>query len=431
MKISNHAALAVTAARTAALDIAEAGLDAIDTATAVRRSVRLSGEVLQVGDEVWPLRPSGRLLLAAVGKCATVAAAELVRLLGDRLDDGVVLDVDAAPARDLGPLPSLRGSHPLPSGRNVAATRRIVDLLRGAREDDLVLCVVSGGGSTLLCLPSDGGSAEAESVMFQALTRTGATIQEINTVRKHTSLARGGFLAQHAYPARLVSLVFSDVPGAPADFVASGPTVRDPTTVEDAARVLRRYGVAAAARTSQLALLETPKESRYFERARTIVLVSNETALQAMATRAGALGYAATIVTSTLVGEAREAGELVVRELRAAAPATALLYGGETTVTVTGGGRGGRNLEVALAAQRLVGDGEIVVTVASDGRDNGDFAGAVADSLARANARRLGLDLDAHLADNDSCGFFERTGDYLVTGSTGSNVADLIVALRD
>lgn len=431
MKISNHAALAVTTARTAALDIAEAGLDAIDTAAAVRRSVRLSGEVLQVGDEVWPLRPSGRLLLVAVGKCATVAAAELVRLLGDRLDDGVVLDVDAAPARDLGPLLSLRGSHPLPSGRNVAATRRIVDLLRGAREDDLVLCVVSGGGSTLLCLPSDGGSAEAESVTFQALTRTGATIQEINTVRKHTSLARGGFLAQHAYPARLVSLVFSDVPGAPADFVASGPTVRDPTTVEDAARVLRRYGVAAAARTSQLALLETPKESRYFERARTIVLVSNETALQAMATRAGALGYAATIVTSTLVGEAREAGELVVRELRAAAPATALLYGGETTVTVTGGGRGGRNLEVALAAQRLVGDGEIVVTVASDGRDNGDFAGAVADSLARANARRLGLDLDAHLADNDSYGFFERTGDYLVTGSTGSNVADLIVALRD
>ena len=431
MKISNHAALAVTTARTAALDIAEAGLDAIDTAAAVRRSVRLSGEVLQVGDEVWPLRPSGRLLLVAVGKCATVAAAELVRLLGDRLDDGVVLDVDAAPARDLGPLLSLRGSHPLPSGRNVAATRRIVDLLRGAREDDLVLCVVSGGGSTLLCLPSDGGSAEAESVTFQALTRTGATIQEINTVRKHTSLARGGFLAQHAYPARLVSLVFSDVPGAPADFVASGPTVRDPTTVEDAARVLRRYGVAAAARTSQLALLETPKESRYFERARTIVLVSNETALQAMATRAGALGYAATIVTSTLVGEAREAGERMVRELRAAAPATALLYGGETTVTVTGGGRGGRNLEVALAAQRLVGDGEIVVTVASDGRDNGDFAGAVADSLARANARRLGLDLDAHLADNDSCGFFERTGDYLVTGSTGSNVADLIVALRD
>ena len=146
--------------------------------------------------------------------------------------------------------------------------------------------------------------------------------------------------------------------------------------------------------------------------------------------RAAALGYAATVVTSTLAGEAREAGERVVRELRAAGERTALLYGGETTVTVTGGGRGGRNLEVALAALRVVGDGEIVVTVASDGRDNGDFAGAVADAEARVNARRLGLDLDAYLAGHDSYGFFERAGGYLVTGSTGSNVADLIVTLR-
>ena len=299
-----------------------------------------------------------------------------------------------------------------------------------AREDDLVLCVVSGGGSTLLCFPPDGGSLDAERATLQALTQAGATIREINTVRKHTSLARGGFLAQHAYPARVVSLVFSDVPGAPADFVASGPTVRDPTTLEDAARVLGRYGLAGDRAAPPIVLLETPKEARYFERARTIVLVSNETALQAMATRAGALGYAATVVTSTLAGEAREVGERVVRELRTAGERTALLYGGETTVTVTGGGRGGRNLEVALGAQRLVGDGEVVVTVASDGRDNGEFAGAVADAEGRVNARRLGLDLDAYLADNDSYAFFERAGSYLVTGSTGSNVADLIVALR-
>jgi glycerate-2-kinase len=429
--IANRATLAVTAARRAALDIAEAGLEAIDTAAAIRRAVRLAGATLQVGDEAWPLRPSGRLLLVAVGKCASAAAAELRRLLGDRLDGGVVLDVDQAPARDLGRLASLRGTHPLPSARNVEASRRIVDLLRGAGEDDLVVCVVSGGGSTLLCLPPDGGSPEAESATLQALTRAGASIQEINTVRKHTSLARGGFLAQVAYPARVVSLVFSDVPGAPADLVASGPTVHDPTTVEDAERVLRRYGLAAADSARWPALLETPKEHRYFERTRTVVLVSNETALQAMAARAGALGYAATIVTSTLAGEAREAGERVVRELRAEGAGAALLYGGETTVTVTGGGRGGRNLEVALAAQRLVGDGEIVVTVASDGRDNGDFAGAVADVRARTGARRLGLDLDAYLAAHDSYGFFERTGDYLVTGSTGSNVADLIVALRE
>jgi glycerate-2-kinase len=186
-----------------------------------------------------------------------------------------------------------------------------------------------------------------------------------------------------------------------------------------------------AGATPGLVLLETPKEPRFFERSRSVVLVSNETALRAMAARAEALGYAATIVTSTLSGEAREAGERVVRELQAAGARPALLYGGETTVTVTGGGRGGRNLEVALAAQRLVGEGEIVVTVASDGHDNGDFAGAVADLPGRGSARRLGLDLDAYLTANDSYGFFERTGDYLVTGATGANVADLILALRD
>jgi glycerate-2-kinase len=428
--IRNRAALAVTPARAAALDIIEAGLEAIDTGAAIRRSVRLAGGALHVGAETWPLRPAGRLLLVAVGKCASAAAAELVRLLGGRLDGGIVLDVDAAPARELGPLVGLRGSHPLPSVRNIAATGRIVDLLRGAGEDDLVVCVVSGGGSTLLCLPPEGGGPDAESAALEALTRAGATIQEINTVRKHTSLARGGCLAQHAHPARVVSLVFSDVPGAPPDFVASGPTFRDHTTVDDALRVLGRYGLAAIG-PDALRLVETPKDDRAFERVGNAVLVSNDVALRAMAAKAAELGSSPAIVTSTLAGEAREVGERVVRELRAAAPGTALLYGGETTVTVTGHGRGGRNQELALAALRDISDGEIVVAVASDGRDNGDSAGAVADARARAGAERLGLDIEAHLADHDSSGVFERTGDHLLTGSTGSNVADLIVALRD
>jgi glycerate-2-kinase len=428
--IRNRAALAVTPARSAALDVVEAGLQAIDTAAAVRRSVRFEGGMLRVAGEAWPLRPSGRLLLVAVGKCAAAAAAELLRVLGNRLDGGVVLDVDGSPVRELGPLLSLRGSHPLPSARNVEATRRMLDLLDGAGEDDLVVCVVSGGGSTLLCLPPDGGGPDAESTALDALTRAGATIRDINTVRKHTSLARGGGLARHAHPARVVSLVFSDVPGAPADFVASGPTFRDRTTVDDALSVLRRYGIAAAG-PGALRLVPTPRDDRAFERVRNVVLVSNDVALRAMAAKAAELGYSPVIVTSTAAGEARETGERVVRELRAAAPGTALLYGGETTVTVTGHGRGGRNQELALAALRRVADGEIVVTVATDGHDNGDCAGAVADSVARARAQSLGLDIASHLADHDSYGFFARTGDHLITGSTGSNVADLIVALRD
>ncbi len=418
----------LSAMRVDALAIAEAALQAIDTAAAIRRSVIVSRGVLAVQDEAWPLPRSGRLLLVAVGKCAGAAAEALRPILGARQSAGIVLDVDAAPDRDLGPLVYLRGTHPLPSDRNVEATRRIVELLGGARADDVVLCVVSGGGSTLLCLPPGGAAPDAERGVVDAMTRAGATIEEINTVRKHSSLARGGHLAQEAHPARLVSLVFSDVPGGDPDWVASGPTIRDETTVDDAARVLRRYGLAAAA--GRLQLVETPKEAFYFERTRTHVLVSNAVALRALEDRARALGYDARVVTATLAGEAREVAARVVGELRACPPGTALLYGGETTVTVRGRGRGGRNQELALAATRLVAAGEVVVALASDGRDNGDVAGAIADAETLDRARALGLDPEALLGDNDSGEFFERTVDRIVTGATGANVADLIIALR-
>jgi glycerate 2-kinase len=430
-RIANRQSLAVTGLREAALAIADAGLEAIDPGAAVRRGVRLTGAGLVVAGEAVPLPAAGgRLLVVAIGKCAGAAAAALSSLLGERLRGGIVLALDDAAPAALGPLVELRGTHPLPSARNVEAAGRIVELLRGAGADDLVLCVVSGGGSVLLCLPPGDGTPEAERDVFLALTRAGATIQEINTVRKHSSLARGGQLARYAHPARVVSLIFSDVPGAPPDFVASGPTLRDATTVGDATRVLARYAPAGWDGAAPLVLVETPKEPRYFERGRVAVLGSNDVALQAMATRAAELGYASAVVTATLAGEARDVGEWVAGALRAAAPRTALLFGGETTVTVRGRGRGGRNLEVALAAARLVGEGEVVVTVASDGRDNGDHAGAVADRRTREAARRLGLDAGALLDDNDSYGFFEPIGDLVVTGPTGANVADLVIALK-
>ncbi len=344
MRISNHAALAETALRAAALEIAEAGLEAIDTAAAVRRAVRWSPARLSAGDLQVPVGP-GRVLLVSVGKCATTAAAALREVPGGRLDGGIVLDVDAAAPRALPPLTWLAGTHPLPSPANVAATRRVVELLERAGENDLVVCVISGGGSTLLCLPPDDAPPDAERAVVGALIRAGATIGEINTVRKHSSLARGGHLARYAYPARVVSLIFSDVPGGTVDLVASGPTVRDPSSVADAEAVLRRYGLPAAAGLARFPLVETPKAERFFERVDHVTLVSNEVALRAMARAAENLGYAATLVTQTLAGEAREVGARVVRALDDAAPGTALLYGGETTVTVSGRGRGGRNLE--------------------------------------------------------------------------------------
>ncbi len=429
-RIRNNSLLASTPARQSALTIAEAALEAIDTGAAIRRGVALEGGALRVAGEVCALTPGGRLRLVAVGKCATAAAAALSEVLGPRLTDGIVLDVAEARHATLPAMQVLHGTHPMPSDANVEATRRILGFLEGGRPDDVVLCVVSGGGSTLLCLPPPGGSVAGERAVLDALFRAGATIQEINTVRKHSSLARGGNLARAAHPARVLGLVFSDVPGAPLAFVASGPTAPDLRTVADAQRVLARYGVAAGREPARLALVETPKDPALFERVTNVVLVSNEIALEAMGAAARSAGLAAEVRTATLAGEARDVAARVLRDLHAVPAGTALRYGGETTVTVRGEGQGGRNLELALAALGGVHDDELVLTLATDGRDNGDLAGAVADPVTREAARRAGADPGAFLASNDSYGFFARVPQALETGPTGANVADLIVALR-
>ncbi|MBI4543117.1 MAG: DUF4147 domain-containing protein [Gemmatimonadetes bacterium] len=430
MTIRNAAELATTPLRAHALALANAALEAIDTRAAVRRAVRPQGGSLHLAGQVHAL-PRGRLLLVAVGKCAAAAADALGEILGGRLAGGIVLDVGEAVAA--GRVPALTycaGTHPMPSAANVAATREIVALLQEAGGDDLVLAAVSGGGSTLLCLPAEGLTWEGEAAALRALYRTGATIQEINTVRKHTSLARGGWLARHAFPAPVVSLVFSDVPGADLEFVASGPTARDTTTVADARAVLAHHGLLGWSGIAPELLRETPKEDRYFAGVQHALVVSNGIALEAMVERARQGGLAARIADSAFAGEARQVAARVVRELRTAAPGSAVLFGGESTVTVRGPGSGGRNCELALAALRLVREGECVLTLATDGRDNGDLAGAIADEAVRAAAERLGLDSGAFLEANDSHGFYRRAGGYLATGATGANVADVIVALR-
>ncbi|MBI1723145.1 MAG: DUF4147 domain-containing protein [Gemmatimonadetes bacterium] len=430
MRVRNAAELATTPLRAQALALADAALEAIDTRAAVRRTVRLEDRSLSVAGRAHAL-PRGRLLLVAVGKCAAAAADALGEILGGRLAGGIVLDVgEAAAAGRVPGLTYCAGTHPMPSAANVAATRGMLALVQEAGAHDLVLAVVSGGGSTLLCLPAEGLTWEDEAAALQELFRAGATIREINTVRKHTSLARGGWLARHAFPAPVVSLVFSDVPGADLEFVASGPTARDTTTVADARAVLARHGLLRSPGIAPELLRETPKEDRYFAGVRHALVVSNGVALEAMVERARQGGLAARIADPAFAGEAREVAGRVVRELRAAAPGSAVLFGGESTVTVRAPGSGGRNCELALAALRLVREGECVVTLATDGRDNGDLAGAIADDAVRAAADRLGLDCGAFLEANDSHGFYRRAGGYLVTGATGANVADVIVALR-
>lgn len=427
MKIQNFDALAKTDLRRMGLTIAEAGLEAIDTKQAIRASVGIAGDDLSIVGEKISLGSVRRIFVAAVGKCAVDGAEALEEILGERLSGGVVIDVK--PAKGFKHLTSYVGSHPLPSDENVKATTELIELLKDAKEDDLVIALISGGGSTLLCSPQDMGHEE-EAKIFGALTSQGATIQEINTVRKHLSLARGGYLAKYAYPARVVSLIFSDVPGNDLQFIASGPTVKDTTTEADAQAILAKYNALAVCGIERCGLLETPKDDKYFDHVRNILIVSNDVALKAMAGKAEELGLTPETCATCLTGEARDIGRGIAEHLHDAPAKTVRLYGGETTVTIRGGGKGGRNMECALAGLSTIREGELFMTIASDGRDNSDFAGGICDIMTGENAERLGLDGAAYLARNDAYPFFEKAGDYLLTGPTGSNVSDLMIAIK-
>ena len=427
MKVKNFDGLAVSEARRSALSVIEAGYEAIDTEKVIRNNIRLETNTLYVKDKRFSLEGAEKLFLVGVGKCAVEAAIVLENILGERLTSGIVVDVKNG--SKLKKTKAFVGTHPLPSRENIRAAKEIVDTLGGLGGKDFVIFIVSGGGSTLLCLPKDLASEEEVSIM-KTLTRAGAAIQEINTVRKHLSLARGGRLAQYAYPARVVSLIFSDVPGDDIGFVASGPTVKDETTVLDAEAILDKYDVLKVCGIEKCGLIETPKDEKYFKNVVNTVIVSNVTALEAMEGKAMELGYQAKIYNTRLTGEAQETAINIVNELHSAPPKSVLLYGGETTVTVKGEGRGGRNLELVLSALREIQPDEIIVAVASDGRDNGKFAGAICDIITKEAAEKNNLNIQQFLDESNSYPFFEKIGHYLLTGDTGSNVSDLIVAVK-
>ncbi|MEK7193418.1 MAG: DUF4147 domain-containing protein [Patescibacteria group bacterium] len=426
-KIKNFEDLARTPLRKLAFQMIEAGIAAIDTKTSVRSAVRFEGDVLMVNDKKIRIHEGGRLFVVGVGKCSLEAAAALEEILGDRITAGIVVDVHDG---ELKKIKAYAGDHPFPSQRNVDVTKAMIDLLRDAREDDVVIAIVSGGGSTLLCQPQNM-TCQDEAFIVEHLFREGATIQKINTLRKHLSLARGGYLAKYAYPATVVSLIFSDVPGNDIRAVASGPTVRDLTTIADAKKIAEEFGVRQVSHLSGFDLIETPKEEKYFSKVHNFLIVSNIVALQAMAAIAEQNGFNPVICGSCIFGEARVIGEGIVKQLGTFSGKTALLYGGETTVTMKGNGKGGRNQELALSALRFIKNNQLVVSFASDGKDNSEFAGALCDIITKENAALRGFDPEEYLARNDAYPFFREVGDYFLTGDTGSNVSDLIIALKE
>jgi hydroxypyruvate reductase len=333
----------------------------------------------------------------------------------------------------------------MPDQAGVDATRGIAELLGTAGDGDLVICVVSGGGSALLTLPADDISLADLQQTTDALLRCGATINEVNVVRKHLDAVKGGGLARLAAPAPVITLVLSDVVGNPLDAIASGPTVGDSSTFADAASVFDRYGlwdnvpasVANRLRDGAAGRIPDTPESAdpLFARNQTVLVGSNLLACEAAAATAQALGFNALVLTTYVEGEAREAGRVLaglLREVDASSHPLArpccIVAGGETTVTVRGEGRGGRNQELALsAAFALRGLRDVLLaSIGTDGNDGPtDAAGAWVDGTTLERAEALGLDPDQFLANNDSYTFFDRLGDLIRTGPTNTNVNDL------
>lgn len=412
-----------TPLRRDALRILEAGLAAVETRAVIKRLVSLEGDRLMIAGETYDLSKVNRLLLVAIGKAAFEAGSALESVLGSRITAGFVLDVKGGHLRRM---LSRVGTHPFSSETNKNATAEIVALLNGARADDLVLMVVSGGGSALLCQPTDLSCANLE-LITKTLMAKGASIEELNVVRKHTSDVLGGQLMAIAHPARVVSLIFSDVPTNDLSVVASGPTFLDTTTVAEAQAVLDKYDLLSACQLPSCHLKETPKDPALFAHVRNVRAVANAEAVEAMRTEATRLGYQARVLSDSFTGEARNVGERLAKE---ALPGEAVIAAGETTVTLLGSGKGGRNQEVALGALARIPEDGLVLSCASDGVDNGPMAGAMVDARLRAAVARKKMIPAAFLATNDAFAFFKKAGGHIRTGHTGLNVSDLMLALR-
>jgi len=414
-----------------ALEILGEGIRAVDPYTSMKDFLELEDGVLKVEDSEYRLDELDRVIVLGAGKAAIPMVTAVVDLLGDRAEG----HVNALEDRMVGRVTCSRATHPIPGPEGVEGSRRIMELASSAGERDLVLCLISGGGSALLPLPEEGITLEDKMGVTDALLKCGATIQELNCVRKHISAIKGGKLARAAAPARVVSLILSDVIGDPLDSIASGPTAPDSTTYEDARRILHHYEVwgdvsEAVRHELEQERFETPKEGDpVFDRVHNVLVGNNRKAQRAMAEHARNMGYKCYELEDYLLGNAREAGPRFIREARAmvgSATKAAVVGGGETTVVVKGEGRGGRNQEMALVVMDIIEKGELFASVGTDGIDGKSHAaGALVDKKVDETATMYGLNAGAYLMDNDSTTFFEKAGGLLVTGPTGTNVADV------
>ena len=425
----------------------DAALSAADPARIIKSHLRVDGSTLLAGDLRFALKKYRRIFVIGGGKASGYMAEEVEKLLGKWITKGLVVVPDYLPRPKGSRITYRPATHPIPTRKGMESVLAMLEVVEDVSRNDLVLVLLSGGGSALMPLPVRGITLADEATITSLLLTSGASIDEINTVRKHLSQIKGGRLAERLYHATVLSLIISDVVGDKVDAIASGPTAPDPTTYHDAVSVLQKHDLwpKIPKRVHKLfgdgmagSTQDTPKKGdRVFNHVHNLIVGNNRQSCFAAAAAMKKAGYKTQILSTQITGEARKAGQIfgsIARDIREnslpfPAPA-ALVAGGETTVTVQGKGVGGRNQELVLAAAITISGskGIVVGSFATDGIEGRtDAAGAFVDGGTVARGRKLGMNAEEYLRNNDSYHYFSKLKDLIVTGPTGTNVNDIMI----
>lgn len=421
--IKNYSDLAISKERKIVLDLIEAAFSSIQPKNVLEENFVVKNSDVKISDKKVNLKDYERVFLIGFGKGSSEISSIIEEKLGDFLTKGFVIDTNKAHFKKIH---FTLGTHPLPSQENLDFTSNVFEKLNDLTEKDLVLVVICGGGSVMF-EKTHNISLEKLIEVNNALLHSGATISEMNVIRKHLSSVKGGGLVKHLFPAKIVSLIFSDVPGNDLSVIASGTTVLDKSTVDDAWSVYNKYELGKLELTEN-DFIETPKDENFFSTVENILMLSNLTALNAMNKKAEELKINCEIYSEKFQSEAELAGKALIEKTP---NNSILLTGGETTVKVANPeGKGGRNQEVVLSALYEVNEKTVIASFDSDGWDNSPAAGAIGDFHTLEKAKKLGINPLEFLNENNSLIFFKNVGDLILTDRLPSNVSDLIIIYK-
>lgn len=423
MFIKNFDQLAKTPERQIVLELVETALQSIQPEKIIKEKVKLEGQTLTISDQSFNLSNYKRIFILGFGKGSAKNSKILEDILGEHLSAGYAIDTNA---QDFKKIEFTTGTHPLPSQENLDFTQKILQNLSSLKPDDLVLIVTCGGGSVMLAAPHNLTLDQLVEVN-KILLHSGANISEMNVIRKHLDMVKGGGLAKQLFPATVVNLIFSDVPGNDLATIASGPTVKDEKTTQDAQEVIQKYEIEKELAFAIGNFVETPKEDKYFQNVNNILILSSDTALEAMQQKAQKQSFKAEILMDSFQSDAKEAGQKLIEKTN---PGSILLVGGETTLKVTGSGHGGRNQHLIMCALKSLGQDTVICSFDSDGWDNGPAAGAIADLTTVQTAKEKELDVETYIKNCDSEPFFAKVGDAILTDRLPSNVSDIMIVYK-